>query len=281
MKSRNNLRLMTMILTMSVLSIFIFPLASAIPDGWADNVVISEIYHSSLARNAQFIELYNPTNQDINISGWAIETELNDRTILFPNTQIIDVDVFLPVGEIIPAYGYYLIAGHEWETKRDVETWPEADFIDRFYMGMTSQFFMDSGIILRNNNGDVVDKIGWGNIGEIPPGMVEGTPIENIVNVGTFTYERKPATDGDGEQGNGIDTDNNAADFEIVTPNPQNSLSSPEIPDGAQICNTAADTDCNNIISNIELAIYANLWYTNQGVSNIQLALAAQAWYQG
>ena len=212
----------------------------------ADHVVISEIYHASLAREAQFIELYNPTGQYINISGWAIQTELNDRSILFPGGEIIEVDVFLGIGEIIPAYGYYLIAGEEWDTWKDQPSWPAADYRDRFFMGKTSQYFMDSGVILRDNS-----------------------------------YQRRPADEGDGLQGNGIDTDNNYEDFVILKAEPQNSLSTPEIPPGTTRCNTQADTDCDGSVSNIELALYADLWYTGQGVTNIDLALAAQAWYQG
>lgn len=44
-------------------------------------------------------------------------------------------------------------------------------------------------------------------------------------------------------------------------------------------CNTEADTDCDGTISNLELAAYANLWYTDSGISNLNLAMAAQAWY--
>lgn len=48
-----------------------------------------------------------------------------------------------------------------------------------------------------------------------------------------------------------------------------------------QQCTDAIDTNCDGTVSNIELAIYANKWYTNAGVTNLQLALAAQNWYNG
>ena len=45
-------------------------------------------------------------------------------------------------------------------------------------------------------------------------------------------------------------------------------------------CNTAADTDCNNDVSDSELLAYSNKWLMNQ-VTDAQLLQAAQAWLIG
>ena len=45
-------------------------------------------------------------------------------------------------------------------------------------------------------------------------------------------------------------------------------------------CNTAADIDCNNDVSDSELLAYAQKWLTNQ-VTDAQLLQAAQAWLTG
>lgn len=50
------------------------PLALALPDG--SNVVINEVYpgggNLGAQYNRDFVELYNPTNNPIDVSGWTI-----------------------------------------------------------------------------------------------------------------------------------------------------------------------------------------------------------------
>jgi len=48
----------------------------------------------------------------------------------------------------------------------------------------------------------------------------------------------------------------------------------------AVICNTEADTDCDNIISNQEMAAYADKWYKGENITNVQIATVASAWHE-
>jgi len=250
-------------LAIALLMICLIPLVLALPAGWSNHVVISEVYSAIDRGDSEFVELYNPTATAVNISGWTLQTELEE------------VDVTIPSNSFIPAYGFYLIADLGWPGSDD-QGWPQADHIQGMNIGKAGFSFSDSGIALRNKGGTIIDAVGWGNSALIPSGLVEGTSTPNPQP--STSLERKPANNLS-NGGNGIDTNNNAVDFiNILVPHPQNSQSS-EIPEGAISCNTAADTNCDSQVSNLELAIYANLWFTNAGVTNIQLAIAAQAWF--
>src|SRR5690349_25137313 len=77
----------------------------------------------------------------------------------------------------------------------------------------------DGGIALTLSDNSIVDQVGMST----GSAFKEGTTLTNLgtsnLNRG---YERKPG----GAAGGGTDTDNNATDFQLITPSaPQNSLS--------------------------------------------------------
>ena len=73
-------------------------------NGQADYLVISEIYPDKTGANADFVELYNPTGQDISLEPYALRVQHQDATT---STSLIDF-----AGEArgaVFAHGFYLV----------------------------------------------------------------------------------------------------------------------------------------------------------------------------
>ena len=130
---------------------------AALPADWADDVVISEVYHSPLAMDTEFIELYNPTNTRINISHWSIWTE-----DALPTPEAI-----IPGNTFIEPYSYYLIGDSGYNNGKEDPSWPDADFVNGMHLRSGFQDHRDTGVMLANSDYDIVDALGWGNPAEI------------------------------------------------------------------------------------------------------------------
>jgi hypothetical protein len=101
------------VLGLIAIMILAAPIASAqeVPP----HVVISEVYPNAFNESgSEWIELYNPTAETVDIEGWTIDTSryLADATI--PDVMI-------------PAHGFYLIADKDFSTEKDDPSWPDAD----------------------------------------------------------------------------------------------------------------------------------------------------------
>ena len=73
-----------------------FTVGSVLADS---NIVINEInYHSSDEYDSgDWIELYNPTSSQVNISGYVFKDEDNDHEFLIPNNTILESEEFIVV----------------------------------------------------------------------------------------------------------------------------------------------------------------------------------------
>ncbi len=73
----------------------------------ATHVVINEVYYDAPTGygepQCEWIELYNPTSNDVDISGWNISDDP------LPNGNVTEGAWQFPAGAIIPAYGYILV----------------------------------------------------------------------------------------------------------------------------------------------------------------------------
>lgn len=168
------------------------PHALATPTG--DNVVISEVYGGGGNKDAtlthDFIELYNPTDSDIDVTGWTA-----DYIAASGNSG-----GKAALEGVVPAGGYFLIQqakGNGGDTAL-----PQPDVESGVAMSKSQ-----GSVVLAGANGEQIDAVGYG-----AAAVEEGTAADAT---GSATSVSRDA--------NGTDTDDNSADFTVGQPSPQNS----------------------------------------------------------
>jgi len=176
-----------------------------------DHVVISELgidphyEDDSTDSGKEYIELYNPTESAIDISNYYLTFK----------GKASSWNVVIPQSTTIQNNSYYLIGdtgGNGWPA-----AWNTPDLSDN--LGLTNS---DFGVKLLDTSSNVIDVVGWGNLGFYPD-YYESAPLVNPTIKGY--YERKPGYVMP-DCGNWQDTDHNANDFiSSSIANPQNSAS--------------------------------------------------------
>jgi hypothetical protein len=151
-------------------------------------VLISEVQPDD---TQEFIELYNPNSQDIDLTNWYLQ-----RKTAGSQTWSTFVSKNLFSGKIISKNGYFLIARTGY-------------FIGAANIFIDTAITKDNSFVLKNPNEDISDKLGFGNAQD-----PETSAIMNPAVAGQ-TIGRKVLSDGT-EQ----DTDNNSNDFELQNPTP-------------------------------------------------------------
>lgn len=200
------------------------------PLGPANHVVISEFASrgsnsGTVSDTDEFIELYNPTNAPVDLSGWKVQHMPGNG----PAYQYADIAT-VPAGTFIAAKGYYLIAhtGYSGAVAPDLQ-----------YSESTSHL----GGHIRVGPGSLgpnpidlltVDKLAWGNA--FSP---DGDPAAAVMSA-AGSLERKAGVlssaatmegGSDAAKGNGSDTDWNQDDFIFRTARqPQSRASAAESP---------------------------------------------------
>ncbi len=188
--------------TLSWILFVVFPVAVLVflfgkitnVQGAANHLVISQV-QAGLGNN-EFIELYNPTSSDVNLTNWHVTHKLTATSSAGTNFIVSGLT------GTIHAHGYYLIANDSGIAS------PSADisYGTSFSINTTIELFSDNKITL-------VDKVGFGT--NVDP---EGAAAQNPPDGGSI--ERKADDTG----GNGLDTDNNSNDFvTLATSEPRNS----------------------------------------------------------
>ena len=188
----------------------------------AGHVVISEVLYDASGVDAgkEWIELYNPTNSDINLDGYAIESgngaNPDDWTSEWVGTA----------SDIIPAHGFFLIG--------ESDVVPKPDYITTLDLQNGPD-----GVRLNDTLG-IIDTVGWGT--HVHTEYYEGTPYIDV-SAGN-SIERKSSLTNNENEGNGWDTNNNSADFVTRTiPQPQNSSNSTEHKANKIVCNNSLICD--------------------------------------
>jgi uncharacterized protein len=183
-------------------STLLLAVVSAAP---ASAMVISEFrVRGPNGASDEFIELWNDTANPAAIGGWKIRGSNSSGTI--GDRATINAAVVVPPG------CYYLL------TNSATSGGPYSGAVagDQTYAtGVTD----DGGIALTLADNTIVDQVGM----SAGSAFKEGTPLANL---GTSNldrgYERKPG----GINGNGIDTNDNANDFQLIAPSTPNNSGS-------------------------------------------------------
>ncbi len=192
--SKSNL---SWILTPLFVAIFIFlgfktPIANAA----ANHLVISQIQVSGTIAADEFVELYNPTNSDIDLSKWKILKENPTNT----NFQYLNSSM----SGTIKSRGYFLLTS---------QVSSASEGADLVYTNASATITDNNTVVLQNSNGNVIDRVGM------------GTAVDNEASNTAQPSEGKSIQRKiDDTGGHGLDTDNNSADFDAPSASaPRNS----------------------------------------------------------
>ncbi|NOK10547.1 lamin tail domain-containing protein [Corallococcus exercitus] len=173
-----------------------------------NHVVISEFSGGNgtgTAATDEFVELYNPTNADVDLSNWQVGYKSATGTTW-------SATVTIPAGKVIRAHGYFLLGGANY-----VGTGTAAKDVGYTFDASASTTAGGHIRIQQLVSGTYVDvdKLGWGT-GNSPEGTAApahpavGGSLERKA-VSTSTSATMGGTDA--LRGNGQDTDNNSMDF--------------------------------------------------------------------
>lgn len=176
-----------------------------------NHIVISEIQIAGETVDDEFIELHNPTNQEINLENWSLKRKT--KTGIEYNYYISS-----NIQGIIKPYGYFLIVPRARCGDNKLENCYTGAIIKDNEYTTDSYMAVNNTIALFDNNKEIIDEIAWN---ELQKGQsLERKALQNNTCI---------SAQNSGENlGNGCDT-GNLSDFEIRNiPNPQNSQSAAE-----------------------------------------------------
>jgi PKD repeat protein len=209
-------KIIPVIVLLSLNAVGYFVWANSAQADSALHIIINEIQIAGTSSNDEFIELFNPTNEPVNLEGYKLSKKTKTGS---SESTLVSATKF---SGIIQAHGYFLIAHPNYREEMSA---------DLDYSGSTYYISDDNTILLYNESGILLDKVGFGLANDS-----ENSPAENPN--ASQSIERKDF----------IDSDDNAADFSINTsPSPQNiniiEESGEELPDGSE---SSEDTENNN-----------------------------------
>jgi dUTPase len=194
----------------------------------AKTVVISEIALAGpTSATDEFIELYNPTNVAVDLTGWRLQYRSGTGTS-YSNSYT------LPAGSVIPARGYFLATSSAYiGTVTTNANWGTALSLSANVANGGHIRLGRPNITSALSDPLAVDTISYGTTVT----GTEGSPI-NVVPASSGSFERKAHSAStaatmqggvDATRGNGLDSNNNASDFVVrTTRQPQNASSASE-----------------------------------------------------
>ena len=178
-----------------------------------NHLVISQVYggggNSGATYKNDFIELYNPTNSDVSLTGWSVQYASTTGTS-WSKTDL---------SGSIPAHGYFLI--QQAQGSAGTVSLPNPDIVP--FTGIAMAAGAGKVALLNVNSlitsgtscptANVVDFVGYGTTTNCFEGPVGPTPT--LTNTTAALRKNSGCTD----------TDNNSGDFTTGGPNPRSSTS--------------------------------------------------------
>jgi hypothetical protein len=173
-------------------------------------ILFSEIYIKEGTSTGEFIELYNPNEFDIDLTGWEIR-KINrngkEQTII-PSSKFKG---------IIPSFSYFLLVNAN--TSSEITTNPDFIYPKSYYLAK------DNALILIDKEGKVVDKVCWRDILNIDFQNCISNPTSTSLSLQRKkTATSTPVTIINQNLGNAYSTNNSNNDFLYTPINPENSL---------------------------------------------------------
>ncbi len=168
-----------------------------------EHLVINEIQIDSMAGEGgtedDWVELYNPTDEDMSLSGWSIQRHsFNGESLEKKNFES---------GHVIPAKGYFLIVRNE--ANNNLKLIADMTCSALQLSSSNTVYLVDDNEDIENvNDFNIVDRVGFGQSYSFEKNPFSNPPPEESI-------QRK---------GLGTDTDDNSKDFEVnEDPTPTNS----------------------------------------------------------
>ena len=183
--------------SVSVLVLFLLPMA--LHAQIANHVVISEFATRGAAANAagEFVEIYNPTAQAVNISGWALQYQSASGSSYNPLVTV-------PEGTVMPPKSYFLFTSPTWSgTPAGDVSWGASGLAD------------NGNIRIVNASGTPVDRVGYGSgnnpEGAAAPNHGESANDNSVERKASASSTAASLAAGGAEEfaGNGWDSNNN------------------------------------------------------------------------
>jgi hypothetical protein len=168
-------------------------------------IIINQVYggggNSGAVYTNDFIELYNNENVPVNLSGWSVQYSSAGGTGSWATTTL---------SGSIPAHGFFLV--QEAKGSAGTIALPTPDAVGTIAMSGSSGKVLLSNATTAQAGADpsgpnVIDKVGYGSATGFETAPTPATDNTTAV---------KRITDG-------VDTDNNAVDFDLAEPLPRNS----------------------------------------------------------
>ncbi|MFA5778639.1 MAG: fibronectin type III domain-containing protein [Elusimicrobiota bacterium] len=181
---------------------------------WANHIVISQITAGTDAAGNEFVELYNPTNNDIDLKNLPSAggiLKLRTETSL---GVLSSKTIAWGANSTIPAYGYFLFVAGILPAGNAT---PDATY--------SASIGVSNGVMITDAASVKIDGIAQ-NAGNV--NSIEGTLVSSGGLASGKSYERKPNS----PNGCGYDSDNNDADYTFHSTYrfAKNSSSAPEQP---------------------------------------------------
>jgi hypothetical protein len=190
----NRLSIVVVALGVVMLALVVTPITSV--EAISTTVVIGEFRtRGPNGGNDEFIELYNLSGTPVDISGWR----LNGSS----STAVTSTRATIPAGTILGAYQHYLLA----DTATSGGPYSGGTTPNLTYaVGIAD----NGGLAIVDTSNIIIDQVGM-NAGSA---YKEGTILTQTLANSNQSYARQPDTLSlAGGHKNGVDTDNNLADF--------------------------------------------------------------------
>ena len=188
------------------------------PEPSAVKILISEIQIIGATANDEFVELYNPNDFNVDLTGYKLKRATNTGN----EELLVAANHFN--GKSIKSKGFFLLAHPDYTGSviPDIQ-WPQS-----------YKLAGNNSLILYNSENKIVDKVGWENaqVFETSPYPKNPGPNQSLERKAFASSTAESMTTGKHkDQGNGYDSDNNSNDFILrQTSDPQDSQSPIEPP---------------------------------------------------